>query len=468
MSGGSNAARRRGPRIGGAAGLALAVGLAAGAAAGSPISDKYASLGGAKGSLGPPTGPESPCPDGVGRYRHYANGSIYWSPKTAAHQVGGLIEQLWARLGWEQSYLRYPMTDEEDMYDAAGRVSKFQGGELIWRRATNAVSEVKSTDLVVDLPTPVGEPWWIIQANGVSPTDSHGGPWAYCWDLDWNQNQPATKGRTFIAGATGKLVWVGEGAHDTATMTAPLANVISQKLGEGRYLSYMHLLQGSWTATFARGQVFLPQTLPWADRDVARDGEAMAKTGDVGAAPGAWHVHYCVTTAPDRPRFGPFESVPVAFRNYSVSDDGSHWTYVAVGVPLQGQFVRREAGKGGGPAPQVNEGAQVLNYGTVAGEIRLAGGGALDPGGQLTVTLTSKWGEPLASRKIDVHAGDAAGPWRYSLRAPDYPGSKITAQYSRPPPQTLIHGASGAFDVTAAATTTQDVKLKSTAVPIIK
>src|SRR5262249_30511842 len=110
-----------------------------------PIDDKYNALGGAGSLLGAPTIPESTAPDGIGKCRHYAGGSIYWHPQTGAHEVHGLIRQLWSKFGWEKSYLGYPITDEIHTFDGAGRVSKFQGGELIWRSATNKVSEVKST-----------------------------------------------------------------------------------------------------------------------------------------------------------------------------------------------------------------------------------------------------------------------------------------------------------------------------------
>src|SRR5215467_99982 len=102
-----------------------------------PIDDKYAQLGGPSGFLGSPTIPESPTTDGIGKYRNYQNGSIYWHPQTGAHEVHGLIRAKWETLGWELSYLGYPMTDEIDTFDGAGRVSKFQGGELILRSATN-------------------------------------------------------------------------------------------------------------------------------------------------------------------------------------------------------------------------------------------------------------------------------------------------------------------------------------------
>ncbi len=132
-----------------------------------PISDKYAQLGGAGGFLGQPTIAETSTPDGVGRYRHYEGGSIYWHPRTGAHEVHGLIGQRWAELNWEQGYLGYPITDEINTVDGGGRVSRFEGGELIWREKTNAVREVKSSDLVVELPFPPGETWKVTQAHGV-------------------------------------------------------------------------------------------------------------------------------------------------------------------------------------------------------------------------------------------------------------------------------------------------------------
>src|SRR5262245_12391566 len=119
-----------------------------------PISDKYAELGGASGFLGAAAGPETAARDGAGRYQHFAGGSIYWHPNTGAREVHGLIRGRYRELGWETSYLGYPMTDEIATFDRGGRVNKFQGGELIWRPATNKVSEVKSTDLIVDLPFP--------------------------------------------------------------------------------------------------------------------------------------------------------------------------------------------------------------------------------------------------------------------------------------------------------------------------
>jgi len=98
----------------------------------SPIDQKYASLGGPGGFLGSPIIPETTTPDGVGRYRQYQNGSIYWHPSTGAHEIHGDIRAKWASLGWEQSTLGYPTSDEVEAPDG-GRISYFERGSIRFR-----------------------------------------------------------------------------------------------------------------------------------------------------------------------------------------------------------------------------------------------------------------------------------------------------------------------------------------------
>ena len=104
----------------------------------SDIDVKYAQLGGAAGFLGAPTTAENTAPDGVGRYRHYQGGSVYWSPATGAHEVHGDIRGKWASLGWERSFLGYPLTDETTTPDGVGRYNHFQGGSIYWTPSTRA------------------------------------------------------------------------------------------------------------------------------------------------------------------------------------------------------------------------------------------------------------------------------------------------------------------------------------------
>lgn len=108
----------------------------------SEIDNKYSKLGGANSFLGKPTSEETTCPDGVGRYRHYEHGSIYWHPFTGAHEVHGLIRGKWAKLGWEKSVLGYPKTDESSCPVGNGKYNLFQGGTILWYPPSKEAFEV--------------------------------------------------------------------------------------------------------------------------------------------------------------------------------------------------------------------------------------------------------------------------------------------------------------------------------------
>jgi len=103
-----------------------------------PITLKYWALGGSAGWLGPASTGINTCPDGIGKYQHYANGSIYYHPSTGAHEVHGAIRARWASLAWERSFLGYPITDESTCPDGVGRYNHFQGGSIYWSPSTGA------------------------------------------------------------------------------------------------------------------------------------------------------------------------------------------------------------------------------------------------------------------------------------------------------------------------------------------
>jgi hypothetical protein len=102
-----------------------------------PIEEKYDSLGGPNGFLGPPTTEELPSPDGNGTLQHYTNGSIYWSTRTGAHEVHGAIRDRWAETGWEHGPLGYPTTDETQAL-GDGRCNHFENGSIYWTPSTEA------------------------------------------------------------------------------------------------------------------------------------------------------------------------------------------------------------------------------------------------------------------------------------------------------------------------------------------
>jgi uncharacterized protein with LGFP repeats len=105
------------------------------------IKAKWAQLGWETGPLGYPRTDELGTPDGVGRFNHFdrSNGSVYWTPSTGAHEIRGAIKDRWAQLGWEGSYLGYPTSDEYAVPE--GRRSDFQHGYVIWHAATGTVTD---------------------------------------------------------------------------------------------------------------------------------------------------------------------------------------------------------------------------------------------------------------------------------------------------------------------------------------
>jgi hypothetical protein len=118
--------------------------------------------------LGYPTTDEMTTPDGIGLYNHFQNGSIYWTPDTGAYEVHGAIRDKWAALGWEQSYLGYPVSDELGT-EQGGRVNGFQRGEIRWTEAGGAVDFPATVQLNANLVTDTsvgGSSSWTMNSRG--------------------------------------------------------------------------------------------------------------------------------------------------------------------------------------------------------------------------------------------------------------------------------------------------------------
>jgi hypothetical protein len=97
-----------------------------------PIWNKWAAEGFERG-YGYPVTDVVALPDGRGQYAHFQDGrSIYYSPQTGAHLVYGMIRAKWASMGWERGSLGYPTSDEVSYGTTALRVSRFEGGSLVW------------------------------------------------------------------------------------------------------------------------------------------------------------------------------------------------------------------------------------------------------------------------------------------------------------------------------------------------
>ncbi|MCU1618332.1 MAG: Conserved exported protein of unknown function [Modestobacter sp.] len=104
------------------------------------IRDTWASLGWENGALGFPVTDELGTPNGRGRFNLFQNGAVYWTPSTGAHQVIGAIWGRYGGLGWETSFLGFPTTDELPTPNGLGRFNHFQGGSVYWSAATGAHS----------------------------------------------------------------------------------------------------------------------------------------------------------------------------------------------------------------------------------------------------------------------------------------------------------------------------------------
>lgn len=119
------------------------------------IAQRWGETGWQAGPLGYPTTDETVTPNGTGRYNHFQNGSIYWSPSTGAHVVAGAIRSFWAGLGWETSWLHYP-TGEAALSGAAWRQT-FQGGT------------VYASSLGTFALTPAGADRYVLAGGGAGP-----------------------------------------------------------------------------------------------------------------------------------------------------------------------------------------------------------------------------------------------------------------------------------------------------------
>ena len=102
----------------------------------SGIDAKYAALGGATGFLGSPVSAgEIKAPDGIGRFRNYEHGTIWWHPDIGAFEVHGLILQRYRALSAQSGPLGYPTSDETPTADGTARFNTFQRGVLFWTPA---------------------------------------------------------------------------------------------------------------------------------------------------------------------------------------------------------------------------------------------------------------------------------------------------------------------------------------------
>lgn len=110
-----------------------------------PIMGKWGEIKWETGDFGFATTDCAPTPTKTGAFCHFERGSIYWSPNTGAHLIYGDIKNKWASMGWENSPLGFPTTDElaSDKSEWA-RMTKFENGTIYWKQG-NVMEVVMNT-----------------------------------------------------------------------------------------------------------------------------------------------------------------------------------------------------------------------------------------------------------------------------------------------------------------------------------
>ncbi|MCX4092687.1 LGFP repeat-containing protein [Nocardia sp. alder85J] len=104
------------------------------------ITSHYNDLGGAGSALGPADGQANQIGDS-GAVQNYRGGAIFYSPGTGARAVYGDILGRYRDLGGPTGDLGFPVADETDAGDGAGRVENFAeagGAAIYWSPTTGA------------------------------------------------------------------------------------------------------------------------------------------------------------------------------------------------------------------------------------------------------------------------------------------------------------------------------------------
>ncbi|WP_164860633.1 NlpC/P60 family protein [Rhodococcus sp. X156] len=149
------------------------------------IREHYYNMGASGSFLGFPLNDEWGTAKHTGSFNHFQGGSIYWSHATGAHEVHGAIRDRWKSMGWETGALGYPTSDEYKVSE--GKRSDFQGGSIIWNAKTgatrvigNAAAAVAPAAHTTSAPSSAGQ-----KALAVAATKL-GAPYV------WGANGPST------------------------------------------------------------------------------------------------------------------------------------------------------------------------------------------------------------------------------------------------------------------------------------
>lgn len=203
----------------------------------------YANLGWEEGKLGYPVGAEVTRSSGA-RSQSFQNGAIDWTASSGAHATVGAIRQLWQQTGWEKGVLGYPTAEELTGLALGGASQSFQGGTALWSSDTGAYY-VKGA--IRDKYRSVG---WENSSIGYPVTNEHtgqvrGGAWQDFRNATilWS---PAT-GANIVQGAI-RSAWASQD-YQSGWLGYPTSDEISDPLRSGEVFQNFEGGQVHWVSS---------------------------------------------------------------------------------------------------------------------------------------------------------------------------------------------------------------------------
>lgn len=139
------------------------------------------------GKFGYPITDEKALPDNEGFMQDFEHGHCYFHPSTGAHWIYGLIWNEYSNQKWERG-IGYPLTDELPTPVSAGRFNHFEDASIYWRQGSEKAFTVKDVirDVWADMGWENSNLGWPISNQytdgSYTRQDFEGGSVKYCLD----------------------------------------------------------------------------------------------------------------------------------------------------------------------------------------------------------------------------------------------------------------------------------------------
>jgi hypothetical protein len=187
---------------------------------------------------------------------------------------------------------------------------------------------IGETQAVLQLPFLANEVWTVIQGySDGTDLGSHNGTAAFCYDF----NHPTAYAPVLNASSGKAVLYLKDGGVNEQE-----TNRVHIKLAVGEYTKYLHLAANSLPEVISGGVWDAATETYIIPEDQAPYIQQGTQIGQVG--PTSNHLHF----AGAHENTGDGFTIPMAFSNYWVSEDGGQtWSPVLKGHPKAGQLIKR-------------------------------------------------------------------------------------------------------------------------------